>query len=132
MILLDTLYMVKKTDWIPRIKHILDPSRTDTFEPFDRFAQFENSKGKTIDILLEEFSMLRAENVQTLKALAITSEDLLKEGTHPDLGTATLKNLIATWIAHDLGHIHQITRVMAKGLQNDIGPWKAYLKVMHV
>lgn len=121
----------EKTDWVPRIQHILGPNHTEAFIPFDRFAQFENSKGKTLAMLLDEFSALRADNIITLKNLSITTEDLTKKGLHPELGPVTLKNLIATWVAHDLGHIHQITRVLAKGLQNDIGPWEAYLKVMH-
>lgn len=120
----------EKTDWIPRIKQILDPTYTDAFEPFDRFAQFENSKGKTLEMLLEEFTILRAENITILKNLALTQEDLAKEGRHPELGNVTLKNLLAAWTIHDLGHINQITRVLSKDLKNDVGPWKAYLTVI--
>jgi len=120
----------EKTDWIPRILHILDPTRTNAFEPFDRFAQFENSKGKTLEMLLDGFTVLRAENITILKNLELTQEDLTKKGTHPQLGIVTLKNLLATWTVHDLGHINQITRVMSKGLQKEIGPWEAYLSIV--
>lgn len=120
----------EKTDWIPRTQQILDPTHTDAFEPFDRFAQFENSKGKTLEMLLEEFTILRAENIGILKNLALTHEDLAKEGKHPELGSVTLKNLLAAWTIHDLSHINQITRVLSKDLKNDVGPWKAYLTVI--
>ncbi|WP_299681936.1 DinB family protein [uncultured Dokdonia sp.] len=120
----------EKTDWIPRTKQILDSTYTDAFEPFDRFAQFENSKGKTLEMLLEEFMVLRAENIDILKSLALTQEGLTKKGRHPELGTVTLKNLLAAWTIHDLSHINQITRVMAKDLKNDVGPWETYLTVI--
>ncbi|WP_299764387.1 DinB family protein [uncultured Dokdonia sp.] len=115
---------------MPRIKQILDSTHTDAFEPFDRFAQFENSKGKTLEMLLEEFKILRAENIDILKSLALTQEELAKEGKHPQLGSVTLKNLLAAWTIHDLSHINQITRVLAKYLKHDVGPWEAYLTVI--
>ncbi|MEM6814399.1 MAG: DinB family protein [Bacteroidota bacterium] len=119
----------EKTDWIPRTKIILQ--RLDKpFQPFDRFAQFEKSKGKNLDQLLEEFENLRIENIKTLVNFKITEEDLRLTGTHPAFGTITLENLIATWTVHDLNHISQITRVMAKQYKDEVGPWKQYLKIL--
>lgn len=121
----------EKTDWITRTKIILEQGENITFQPFDRFAQFDDSKGKTLDQLLEEFTRLRAENIQQLKALNINNSQLTLEGKHPALGKVTLKELLATWVVHDLGHIFQISRVMAKQYANYVGPWKAYLKVIN-
>ncbi|MDN5210426.1 DinB family protein [Fulvivirgaceae bacterium BMA12] len=120
----------EKTDWIPRTEIILRREGDKTFVPFDRFAQFENSKGQTLEELLKTFTQLRAENLQKLDALKLTEQDLLKTGTHPELGTVTLKQLIATWTIHDLSHIHQMTRVMVKLYGDQIGPWKAYSGIL--
>ncbi len=121
----------ENTDWIPRAKIILDEHRDKNFIPFDRFAQFENSKGKTLDELLEEFARRRAENIQLLKELHIDADALKKEGIHPEFGAVSLEQLLAAWVVHDLGHIHQITRVMAKNQKAAVGPWLKYLKVLH-
>lgn len=121
----------ENTDWIPRAKIILDEQRDKNFIPFDRFAQFENSKGKTLDELLEEFARRRAENIQVLKELNIDADALKKEGIHPEFGAVNLEQLLAAWVVHDLGHIHQITRVMAKNQKAAVGPWLKYLKVLH-
>ena len=95
----------EKTDWISRLQLVLNDSESKAFEPFDRFAQFEESKGKTMKQLLVEFSKLREQNIESLKSSNITESDFNKEATHPSLGKVTLKNLLATWVTHDLGHI---------------------------
>lgn len=121
----------EQTDWIPRARIILDETVIDkTFEPFDRFAQKELSKGKTMEDLLEEFSILRESTLAELKSWNLTQIDLDKAGVHPELGEVTLKQLLATWTVHDLAHINQISRVMAKHYANDVGPWKAYIRVL--
>ncbi|WP_421765239.1 DinB family protein [Ekhidna sp.] len=120
----------ENTDWIPRVKIILAHGDTEAFEPFDRFAQYELSKGKTLDSLLDEFQLLRKKNIQELKGLKLTDQDLLKTGRHPELGIITLKNLLAAWVVHDLGHINQITRVMAKQYTHEVGVWTQYMKVL--
>jgi len=120
----------ERTDWIPRAEIILSQSGK-PFEPFDRFAQFENSKGKDLNQLLEEFANLRSENLKKLKALNITDEQLSLKGIHPALGEATLGQLLATWVVHDLNHINQITRVMAKQYKPEVGPWVEYLGVLN-
>ncbi|MEM7298899.1 MAG: DinB family protein [Bacteroidota bacterium] len=119
----------EKTDWVTRTKIILS-KETKAFKPFDRFAQFEESKGKNLTQLLEEFQTLRSENVKSLKDLDITSETLEWEGTHPELGKITLRNLLSTWVAHDLGHIAQISRVMAKQYTKEVGVWTQYLGIL--
>lgn len=121
----------EKTDWIPRLKLVMRNSDNKTFEPYDRFAQFEESRGKTMKQLLNEFSELRLQNVEFLKSLNISEIDFYKKAIHPSLGEVTLKNLLATWVAHDLGHINQISRVMAKQYINEVGPWAAYLSVLN-
>ncbi len=120
----------EEVDWLARTKIILEFEETKTFEPFDRFAQFEKSKGKSIHKLLEEFEQLRKANLEALKSLNISDADLDKKGSHPGLGTVTLKNLLACWVAHDLSHIAQISRVMAKQYSSEIGPWHEYLAIM--
>ncbi|HEV8522989.1 MAG TPA: DinB family protein [Terriglobales bacterium] len=119
------------TDWMPRLRIILEQGESRPFDPFDRFAQFENSKGKTLEQLLDEFSGLRAENVLDLNRLALRPEQFAVKGTHPALGTVTLGQLLATWVVHDLTHIVQISRVMAKRYGDDVGPWRAYLSVLN-
>ncbi len=119
----------EETDWIPRTKIILDRSMK-PFEPFDRFAQDEQSKGKTLVQLMDTFTLLRENNVAELKSLEISEADLELTGIHPELGEVTLKNLLATWTAHDLSHLSQITRVMAKQYRHEIGVWTKYMKIM--
>jgi hypothetical protein len=120
----------EQVNWIPRAKMILEFGIQKPFEPFERFAQFEISKGKTLQELLETFQTLRAQNMLTLSAMQLTSEDLQKPGTHPEFGTVKLKELLATWVAHDLDHIVQISRTLAKNYKQTVGPWQAYLSVM--
>ncbi len=121
----------EKTDWIPRMEILLSDSQNKTFEPFDRFAQFEESKGKTLDQLLAEFADLRQENIDTLRAKKIDEADLLREGTHPALGKVVLSELLASWVVHDLNHIGQISRVMAFQYREEVGPWQAYLGILN-
>ena len=114
-----------------RLEVILNDSNNKTFESFDRFAQFENSKGMTFSQLLEEFLELRTENLRYFKALKLNETALNLKGQHPELGEVTLRQLLATWVTHDLGHIAQIARIMAKQYKNEVGPWEAYLGVLH-
>lgn len=118
------------TDWIPRARHILEHGTSKIFEKFDRFAQYEASKGKTLNQLLEEFASLRRQNLIALEELNLTEEHMTLEGRHPGLGTITLGQLLSTWAVHDLGHIGQIVRAMAKCYKSEVGPWVAYLRVL--
>jgi hypothetical protein len=119
----------EKTDWTVRTKMILESGTTKTFEPWDRFAQAEESRGKTMQQLLSEFEIIRKENMIWLKSLNLTDEELDKQGMHPTLGFVTLRNLLATWVAHDLTHIAQITRVMAKQYKGEMGPWTGFFRI---
>ena len=120
----------ERADWIARAKLILAQQDDRRFAPFDRFAQFRESEGKSLESLLDEFAAARAENLATLKAWQLGAAELELEGEHPAFGRVTLRQLLATWVAHDLGHIAQIGRVMAKQYRDDVGPWRAYLPVM--
>ncbi|MEM8848252.1 MAG: DinB family protein [Bacteroidota bacterium] len=120
----------EKTDWIPRAMVILNQDEDKTFKPFDRFAQFEESQGKTLEELLNEFHELRTMNLEKLKGMNIDDQMLNQQGIHPEFGPVTLKQLLATWVVHDLGHIHQITRVMAKNYTVEVGPWTNYLSIL--
>ncbi len=120
----------ERTDWIPRARIVLEHGESRPFEPFDRFAQFEASRGKRLGELLDEFAALRAANLQSLRAHGLAPADLARRGRHPELGTVTLEQLLATWVVHDLGHLAQITRTMAKQYGSAVGPWKAYLPVL--
>ena len=119
----------EKTDWVPRTKIILEDGVDKPFEPFDRFAQFENSKGKSLNELLDQFDNLRKANLKELKSLDVEN-NLKKKGRHPELGEVTLSNLLSSWVVHDLGHISQITRVMAKQYIDEVGLWKKYLGIL--
>lgn len=118
------------TDWMPRAKMILEHGDSKTFEPFDRFAQERNSKGKSLSELLDEFARLRAESLRELRGLNLQGTDLERRGKHPQLGAVSLAQLLATWAAHDLTHLHQLSRVMAYQYREAVGPWKAFLGVM--
>ncbi len=120
----------ERTDWIPRARIILEQGANRRFTPFDRFAQFEESKGKSLAILLDEFDELRTRNLAILKEWKISEEQLALEAEHPALGKVTLRQLLATWVGHDLGHIAQTARVMAKQYRDAVGPWREYLPVM--
>lgn len=120
----------EKTDWIPRMKIILSENDDKHFPPFDRFAQQKDSKEKTLQQLLDEFASLRQQNITTLRDQNLTNADLLKTGIHAVFGEVTLKQMLATWTAHDLNHIAQVARVMAKQYKADTGPWVAFLKIL--
>jgi uncharacterized damage-inducible protein DinB len=121
----------EKTDWIPRTEIILSSKPVKTFEPFDRFAQFQESQGKSLGKLLEEFKQLRKKNINTLRSKNISPQHLEQKGIHPAFGEVTLSQLLATWVAHDLNHIAQIARVMAKQYRQDVGPWIQYLGILN-
>lgn len=121
----------EKTDWMVRSEIILGDGPDKVFEPFDRFAQFEDSKGKTLEELLTEFETLRNENLELLKSKQLSSDDLNLKGIHPELGVVTLAQLLSAWVVHDLGHIAQISRVMAKQYKNEVGPWPKYLTILN-
>lgn len=118
------------TDWMPRARMILQSGETRAFEPFDRWAQARASEGKKLGELLDEFARLRAQNLRELRGLNLKEEDLSRRGRHPELGAVTLSELLATWAAHDLTHLHQISRIMAHQYRRAVGPWSAYLGVM--
>jgi DinB superfamily len=120
----------ERTDWIPRAKIILESGENRAFDPFDRYAQLEENKGKTIDELLDLFEIYRLDNIHSLKIMNLLPEDLKKKGKHPDLGRVTLGELLASWVAHDLDHIVQISRTMSKQYREAVGPWRVYLSVM--
>ena len=120
----------ERTDWIPRARIILAPGPERRFTPYDRFAQFRESEGKSLTDLLDEFARLRAENLSTLAEWRLTDAQLELQGEHPEFGAVTLRQLLATWVAHDLGHIAQTARVMAKQYREAIGPWRAYLPIV--
>ena len=120
----------EKTDWIPRARIILEEGTSRPFPPFDREAQFKDSKGKSLSMLLDEFEQLRKENIDFLKRQELTDADYAKTGLHPDLGEVTLQQLLSTWVVHDLSHLRQISRVLAKQYKAEIGPWEKYLPVV--
>lgn len=118
------------TDWMPRARRILEFAETRAFDPFDREAQSRESRGKSLAQLLDEFAQLRGENLDQLRALNLRQEDFARRGLHPALGAVTLGQLLATWVAHDLTHLHQLSRIMAHQYRQAVGPWSAYLGVM--
>ena len=121
----------ERTDWIPRMEVILSISPDKKFETFDRFAQFKDSKGKNLSELLDEFKILRAENIRILKGKNLSEIDLMRTGIHPDFGSVTLKQLLSTWVVHDLEHIAQIARVMSKQYKDEVGLWTKYLPILN-
>jgi hypothetical protein len=119
------------TDWMARLHIILKQGSNRRFESFDRFQHISRNKGRALGDLLAEFRQLREKNLGELRALNLTAAQLQLTGEHPEFGSVTLRQLLATWVAHDLGHIAQITRVMAKQYRDAVGPWEAYLPVLH-
>ena len=119
----------ERTDWIARTKIVLDEGMDGTFVPFDRFAQFEESEGKGIDQLLDEFEEIRTSNLQALDELDISEDQLDRTSNHPNLGVVSLRQLLSTWAAHDLVHLNQMTRVMAKQYKEESGPWAKYITI---
>lgn len=119
----------ERTDWIPRTRHIL-ASETRPFDSFDRSAQFTSNPDRTLTELLDEFAQLRRENLATLEGLGLNEADLSRTGTHPELGEVTLGQLLATWAVHDLDHVGQVARTLAKHHTTNVGPWTAYLSIL--
>ncbi len=120
----------EKTDWMPRAMIILKDGPARPFDPFDREAQLKEPQGRPLEELLDEFGALRQENLDRLRALELQPAQLALRGTHPALGPVTLRQLLATWTAHDMAHLLQVSRVMARRLKTDVGPWAEYLSVM--
>jgi len=119
----------ERTDWIPRARHIL-AGEARPFDPFDRTAQFQESQGRDLVELLATFSDLRRQNLAALVGMNLTAADFERKGIHPELGEVTLGQLLATWVVHDLDHIAQIARTMAKAYSEAVGPWSAYLSIL--
>lgn len=120
----------ERTDWMPRARMILEFGDTRTFVPFDRLAQQRESRGKSLADLLDEFARLRSGNLDQLRALNLQPRDFDRRGRHPALGAVTLSELLSTWVAHDLTHLHQLARVMAYQCRDSVGPWTKFLGVM--
>jgi hypothetical protein len=120
----------ERTDWLPRAKMILEQGESRPFPPFDRFAQFEESKGQSLGSLLDTFAALRRQSLAGLAATNVTGADLDRWGRHPVFGPVTLRQLLATWVAHDLDHVVQISRVLARQYTDEVGPWRAYLRII--
>ena len=120
----------ERTDWTPRARIILAQGPNRRFEPYDRFAQVRESAGKSMAELIDEFARLREENLATLRSWNLSEQELALEGEHPELGPVSLRQLLAAWVAHDLGHVAQTTRVMAKQYRESVGPWRVYLPVL--
>ena len=120
----------ERTNWMPRARMVLQFGETRTFEPFDRWGQVRESQGKSLGQLLDEFAGLRSESLNALRALNLRPEDLKRRGRHPALGVVTLSELLATWAAHDLTHLHQISRIMAHQYREAVGPWSVNLGVL--
>lgn len=120
----------EKTDWIPRARIILEHGAAGVFEPFDRYAMYEESRGKSIDQLLDEFERLRHENMASLDAMKLTPDQWSLKGSHPAFGQVTLGQLLATWVVHDLNHIAQIAKAMSFQYGEEVGPWREYLSIL--
>jgi len=124
------LIIGEKTDWLIRAEIIIADNPNKDFKPFSMTAHFDYANGKSLDQLLVEFKLLRIENLEKIKAMNLTEDQLLLTGVHPEFGEVSLKELLATWVTHDLGHIAQISRVMAKQYGSEVGPWKKYLGIL--
>jgi hypothetical protein len=120
----------ERTDWMPRVRIVLEHGEGRPFDTFDRFAQFAASEGRTLASLLDEFANLRHDNLRELATLRLTDADLDRRGRHPAFGAVTLRQLLATWVAHDLDHVVQISRVLARQYSSEVGPWAAYLRII--
>jgi hypothetical protein len=125
--------LADQTDWLPRARMILEGHAHTPFPPFPPFDRFDFQRliaGKPIDSLLDDFATLRHQSLQTLTSLHLTDDQLNLQGTHPEFGPVTLRNLLATWVVHDLGHIHQIVKTMSNEYREAVGPWQAYLSIL--
>lgn len=121
----------ERTDWIPRARLILQHGESRAFEPFDMQGHLREIQGKLLPQLLDDFAQLRTHNVFELRAWKLQPQQLAKRGLHPALGSVTLSELLATWVSHDLTHLHQVSRILAYRYRDAVGPWKKYLGVMH-
>ncbi|MHA2029341.1 MAG: DinB family protein [Candidatus Kariarchaeaceae archaeon] len=119
------------TDWIPRAKIIMSEQQNKTFESFDRFAQIESSKNKSISELLDEFAKIRAMKINEFRDMNINNNSLKKVGMHPELGEVNLQQLLATWVVHDLSHLSHILRIIANQYKEEVGPWIKYLRILN-
>ena len=119
----------ERTDWIPRARIILAHGEARAFEPFDRYAMYKDSKGKSLAELLDTFETLRSQNIGELQAMHLTPEKLALRGTHPELGAITMEQLLAMWVVHDLNHIHQIAKSMAFQYRENVGPWRRFVSL---
>lgn len=124
------LILGERTNWVPRAQLILAQGPNVRFTPFDRVPPFRESQSESLDDLLDEFARLRAANLTTLAGWRLTDTELALEGEHPEFGVVMLRQLLATWVVHDLGHVAQIARVMAKQYRDPVGPWRAYLPIL--
>lgn len=120
----------ERADWLPRVEHILQHGDTVPFPAFDREAMFAASKGRSLEELLDTFAQLRTESLSRVAALGLTDADLARPGRHPEFGVVTMGQHLATWVAHDLGHVSQVVRVMARRYSTAVGPWRAYLSIL--
>jgi len=120
----------ERTNWLPRARTILQFGETQTFTPFDRGGHIRETTGRSVDQALDEFSRLRAENLRELDALHLSPLDLERRGTHPNFGSVTLSQLLATWTTHDLTHLHQLSRLLASQYSEAVGPWSRFLGVL--
>jgi uncharacterized damage-inducible protein DinB len=119
-----------RTNWLPRARTILEHGDARPFDDFQRFAHLETSKGRTLASLLDEFAEVRAQSLEALAGLTLTESDLERRGGHPALGSVTLRQLLATWVVHDLDHTMQVSRVLARQYSGEVGPWRAYLRII--
>ena len=120
----------ERTDWIPRIKRILEFGESKPFEPFDRFAQTRESAGQSLSQLLDTFAELRSENLTQLRSFQLQAADFDRRGLHPVLGPITMSQLLSTWAAHDMTHLHQVSRILAHPYREQVGPWSKFLGVL--
>jgi len=120
----------EETIWVPRVEHILRVGAAVPFPPADREAMFAASRGRSLSELLETFAQRRRESLTRLESLPLTNADFSRQGRHPEFGLVTLGQLLATWVTHDLGHIRQIVRAMARQYAAAVGPWRAYLSIL--
>jgi hypothetical protein len=121
----------ERVDWMGRVRTLLEHGETRAFNVVDRTAQFKESEGRSLTDLLDDFARLRAQNLRDLAALQLTGADLDRRGRHPTLGTVTLRQLLSTWTAHDLDHLTQIARVLARQYADEVGPWRVNLRVIN-
>jgi hypothetical protein len=124
------LIQAERTNWMPRVRHLLEHGEAAPFPPFDRVAHFQASRGRSLAELLDAFAAAPADSLARLVELRLAPEDLTRRGTHPDFGPVTLAELLSTWVVHDLDHLVQISRVMAQTYRDAVGPWRQYLRIV--